>query len=92
MPRKFPYAPEVRERAVRMVSEHRAEYASEWATITFIARKLSVHRETLRAWIRQSQRDTGQRPGLTTEERGRLTAPRYAAVREFAYSHVLEFG
>jgi len=31
------YAPEVRERAVRLVFEHRDEYASEWAAITSIA-------------------------------------------------------
>ena len=74
MPRKSPYAPELRVRAVRMVSEHRSEYASEWAAVTSIASKLGVHRETLRAWIRKDQRDHGLRPGLTTDDRARLTA------------------
>ena len=73
MPRKSPYPPELRERAVRMVGEHRSEYKSEWAAIVSIAAKLNVHRETLRAWTRQGQRDAGQRPGVTTEERTRLT-------------------
>ena len=31
MPRSNRYSPEVRERAVRMVAEHRDEYPSEWA-------------------------------------------------------------
>ena len=31
------YSPEVRERAVRMVLEHRGEYPSLWATIESIA-------------------------------------------------------
>ena len=66
------YAPEVRERAVRMVSDHRDEYDSEWAAITSIAGKFGCSTETLRNWVRQSERDAGQRPGLTSDERKRL--------------------
>ena len=33
------FSREVRERAVRMVREHRGEHASEWATISSIAPK-----------------------------------------------------
>ena len=40
--------------------------------MTSIASKLNIHRETLRAWVRTAQRDAGQPPGLTTEERARL--------------------
>lgn len=32
--------------------------------------------ETLHNWVRQSERDAGMRPGLTTEERERLKALR----------------
>jgi transposase len=69
-PRK--YSPEVRERAVRMVREHGPEHASQWAAITSIAGKFGCTPETLRNWVRQDERDHGQRGGLTTEERQRL--------------------
>jgi transposase len=66
------HSPEVREGAVRMVLEHRAEHASEWATITSIAAKIGCKAETLRLWVRQAERDAGTRPGTTTDERERL--------------------
>lgn len=66
------YPAEVRERAVRLVFENRATYGSEWAAIESIAGKIGCHGETLRAWIRQSERDAGKRTGLTTSERERL--------------------
>jgi transposase-like protein len=66
------YSPEVRERAVRMVREHEAERASQWAAITSIATKIGCSAETLRHWVRQAERDARQRPGLTTDERQRL--------------------
>jgi transposase len=72
MPRKSPYSPEVRERAVKMVTEHRDEYPSEWAAMTSVATKLGMTAETLRNWVRRAQVDEGARPGLTTDERQKL--------------------
>jgi len=66
------YTPEFRERAVRMVVEHRDEYPSEWQAIVSISTKLSVNHETLRMWIRRDETDAGKRPGLTTDERAQL--------------------
>jgi len=68
------FSPEVRQRAVRMVLEHRGEHASEWAAIGSIAGKIGCTAETLRSWVRQAQRDAGQRPGATTDERERIRA------------------
>jgi transposase-like protein len=66
------YAPEVRERAVRLVFEHRGEYDSEWAAITSIAGKFGCSSETLRNWVRQAERDAGQRPGVTSGQHEEL--------------------
>lgn len=66
------YPKEVKERAVKMVLEHLAEYPSEWQATQSIASKFGMTAETLRKWIRQHERDRGLRPGLTTTERERL--------------------
>jgi transposase-like protein len=55
-----------------MVVEHEAAHESQWAAIGSIAEKIGCSAETLRKWVRQAERDAGQRPGLTTEERERL--------------------
>jgi len=46
------FSPEVRDRAVRMVGEHRADYGSEWAAMTSISSKIGCTAETLRRWCR----------------------------------------
>jgi len=72
MGRQSKYSPEVRERAVRMVFEHRSEYGSEWEAIGSIAGKIGCTAETLRKWVRQAEIDSGRRGGLTSEERSRI--------------------
>ncbi len=68
---KFP--PEVRElSAIRLVSEQEGQYGSQWAAIKSVSGKIGCTAETLRSWIRQSERDAGKREGLTTTERERL--------------------
>jgi transposase len=74
MSRQTRYSPEVRARAVRMVFEHLGEHASEWAAISSIAAKIGCTAETLRSWVRQGERDQGQRAGPTTEGRERIKA------------------
>ncbi|NNN13516.1 MAG: transposase [Acidimicrobiaceae bacterium] len=63
------YSPEVRDRAKRMVTDHRGEYASQWAAIQSVAQKLGMAPKTLQVWVRQAQIDTGETQGVTTDER-----------------------
>ena len=69
-----PYSPEVRERAVRMVFDHRGEYASQYEAIRSIAAKIGCSGETLRNWVRQAERDQGLRAGPTSAEQERIKA------------------
>ena len=68
------FSPEVRERAVRMVQEHRGEYPSLWAAIESIAPKIGCVPQTLHEWVRNKEIDTGMREGTTSEERDRIKA------------------
>lgn len=74
MTRVTKFSPEVQERAVRMVRDHAAEYASQWAAIESIAAKIGCTAETLRRWVRQNERDGGKRAGTTTDEKERIKA------------------
>lgn len=66
------FSPEVRERAVRMVAECRADHPSHWAAIESIAAKIGCAPQTLHDWVRRQEVDTGQRPGITTAEAQRV--------------------
>jgi len=68
------FSPEVRERAVRLVQEHRGEYPSLWAAVESIAPKIGGVPQTLLEWVKREEVNSGQRDGVTTSERERIRA------------------
>jgi len=72
MKKSSKFSPEVRERAVRMVQEHRGEYPSLWAAVESIAPKIGCVPQTLLDWVKQDEIDSGGRSGVTTAEAQRV--------------------
>jgi transposase len=66
------FSPEVRERAVRMVQEHRGEYPSLWAAVESIAQKIGCVPQTLLSWVQRHEVDTGLRDGVTSADAKRM--------------------
>ncbi len=66
------YSPEVRARAVRMVFEHQGSYETQAGAIAAIAPKIGCIPQTLSGWVKQAEKDSGMRDGVTTEERDRI--------------------
>ena len=66
------FSPEVRERAVRMVQEHRGEYPSLWTAVESIAPKIGCVPQTLLDWVKRQEVDVGVREGVSTTEAQRV--------------------
>ena len=67
-----PYSPEFRERAVRMLEEHRSAYPTPAVAYREIAAKLGCSADSLRAWSNRALCDEGLRPGVTSAENARI--------------------
>jgi transposase len=68
------FSSEVRERAVRMVLEHRSEHSSQWAAIVSIAAKIGCTAQTLNEWMKKADVDGGRIPGLTADMAAKMKA------------------
>ena len=68
------FSPEVRARAARMVLDRENEHASRWAATVSIAGKIGCTAQTLHGWLDKAERDSGRKPGLTTDMALRLKA------------------
>lgn len=66
MPKKVD--PALKDRALRIVAEHRGDYSSITAVSKAVADQLGIGKETVRRWVVQADIDAGNRPGATSEE------------------------
>ena len=72
MASRKPHPAELRERAVAMVFEVRAETGNARGSIARVGHRLGINTETLRNWVQKAEVDGGQRPGATTDEKKRI--------------------
>jgi transposase len=70
MPKQYPR--EIRDRAIRLVIEHRSNYESQTDAIRVLAERLDIGRESLRRWVVQADIDAGARDGTKTAEQERI--------------------
>ncbi|HJB63800.1 MAG TPA: IS3 family transposase [Candidatus Microbacterium pullistercoris] len=70
MPKKID--PALRDRAVRLVREHRSEYPSLTAASAAVARQVGVGNESVRRWVLQADIDDGTREGVTSAEHAEI--------------------
>jgi transposase-like protein len=62
----------VKERALRLLAEHRGDYPSDTAAAEAIAKKVGVGRETMRRWLIQADVNAGSRVGVTSDAQAEI--------------------
>ena len=58
------FSPEVRERAVRLVSDNQGQHGSRWQAVLSISSKIGCAPQTLNDWVNKAEVDSGKRAGF----------------------------
>ena len=75
MPAPSKYPAEVSDRAVRMVNEKlTGDPALAVSTACrLVGEQIGINKNTLRNWVKQNHVDSGHAPGMTTDDKQRIT-------------------
>jgi transposase len=68
------YSDTDKERAVRMVRQLRTELGTDHGTVKRVAEQLGIGTESLRSWVKRSEIDAGEKPGLSSEGAAKIKA------------------
>ncbi|CUH21342.1 Transposase [Jannaschia seosinensis] len=68
------FSPEVRERAVRMVLDDEGQHESRWQAMASIAAKIGCSTDTLNAWVKKVEVDSGTPAGIPSDMAEKLKA------------------
>lgn len=56
-----------------MVLDQKGQYASQWEVIRSLVPKIGCPSEATRIWVQRAAVDLGCRPGISSDDRKRLT-------------------
>jgi transposase len=75
MPAPSKYPVEVRDRAVRMVNEKLTDDPALAVSTAcrLVGEQIGINKNTLRNWVKQNHVDSGKTPGMTTDDKQRIT-------------------
>ena len=68
------FSPEVRERAVRLFHDNQDRHVSRWQAIASISAKIGCSANTLNAWVKKAEVDSGHRAGISSETAEKMKA------------------
>ena len=66
------YSKGQKDQAVRLVQQVREETGEHHGAVVKVARQLGFGVESVRKWVVQSEINTGERPGTSTEEHAKI--------------------
>lgn len=75
MPAPSKYPTEVRDRAIRMVNEKLTDDPAMAVSTAcrLVGEQIGINKNTLRNWVKQNHVDSGNAPGMTSDDKQRIS-------------------